>query len=132
MTLAIVEPGGTAVIVETGDVKPAPTIRIIVTAWRREQSSYAAFYNTSCWLFFRTVATDLVAALVALLVPAVSRSPDDVGTVLIQMYVFKMLQVISVVNFLLYLLFTFLYSFCDLETLNRYTSVVIKDRLLKT
>ena len=81
MTLAIVEPGYTAVIVETGDVKPAPTIRIIVTAWRREQSSYAAFYNTSCWLFFRTVATDLVAALVALLVPAASRSPDDGGAV---------------------------------------------------
>ena len=34
--------------------------------------------NPSCWLFFRT---DLVAALVALLVPAVSRSPDDVGAV---------------------------------------------------
>ena len=32
-------------------------------------------------MFCRTVATDLVAALVALLVPAVSRSPDDVGTV---------------------------------------------------
>ena len=56
------EPGGPAVFVEVKDVKPALILVAVVTAWRREQFSYAAFYFIDK---VSAIVADVISALVA-------------------------------------------------------------------
>ena len=63
MTLAIVEQGGPAVFIEVKDLKPAIILGVVVTAWRREQFSYAAFYFIDK---VSVIVADVIGALVAI------------------------------------------------------------------
>ena len=87
MALAIVEPGSPAVFVEVKDVKPTLILGVLVTAWRREQFSYATFYFKDkvpapvAEVIGALVAADANAALGALLVLAYARGPGGVNTV---------------------------------------------------